>query len=323
MTARAVRPPLALLVRAARARNVRIALAVLTPSVLAGYLLLHHESVEAGAAVVGVADREWIVLGACCAVLTWCAATGCQLGALDAVVPVRRLFATQVASSFVSHVLPGGVGQVGLNARMLLRSGLTGEQVTSAVVLNALAGGVVHTAALLVLLAVAGAPAHLVNGTLLAILIAMLIATCAAAPVLLSRLGRRRTPLGAQARAVLDHGRAALRDPRRATLLVGGSGAILVLHIVTLIAVLHALHQSAPLTAVAVIYLACSAVGAAFPGPGGFGGFDLLLASALISSGIAASYAAGTVIAYRALTVWLPMLPSAVTLLVMVRRKIV
>jgi uncharacterized membrane protein YbhN (UPF0104 family) len=298
-------------------------LGLMTPVVLVGYLALHRASVEAGAAAVGAADDEWVLLGLLCAALTWLAATSCQLGAIDGSVPVGRLFATQVASSFVGHVLPAGVGQVGLNLRMLRRSGLSSEQALSAVALNAAAGAVVHIAALLVLLAMLGPPVHLVNATLLAVIIGAMIAVGVAAAIVLTRLRDRPGAFTGRVVASLAHLRGALRRPRRASLLFGGSIALPALHIATLMAVLHALGQPAPAAAVAVIYLASSAAGAFVPGPGGFGGFDVLLASALISSGLTAGLAAGTVIAYRGLTVWLPMVPSAATLVVLLRRKIV
>lgn len=306
----------------ARTRQLRIGIAALTPLVLVGYLVIHRASVDAGTDALSAADRDWIVLGGCCAALTWLAATGCQLGAIDGSVPVRRLFATQVASSFLSHVLPAGVGQVGLNVRMLRRAGLSAEKVVGAIALNTAAGAVVHTVALLGLLAVVGAPGHLVNGTLLTVLIIAVVVGSAASCALV-RLGRGPTRLGTRARTALKHIRAVLNEPRRATLLIGGSAAILLLHITALVAVVHALHQPTSVATVAVIYLACSAVGAALPGPGGFGGFDVLLASAFVGIGMTAGLAAGAVIAYRTLTVWLPMLPSAVTLLVMMRRRIV
>jgi uncharacterized membrane protein YbhN (UPF0104 family) len=306
-----------------RVRRLQIVLAAVPPTLLLGYLILRRASIEAGTDAISVASRGWIALGACCAVLIWLATTGSQLGAIDGSVPVGRLFATQVASSFVSHVLPAGTGHVGLTVRMLRRAGLSSEQVASAVVLNAGVGAAVHLVALLGLLAAVGAPAHIVNPSLLVALLIVLVLIASALPFALIRISHRMTPRGDRARAAVEHLRSVVGRPRRAALLVGSTAAALLLHVAAFAAVMHALHQDLPLTTVAVIYLGCSAAGAALPGLGGVGGLDLLLVSALISTGMTGGAATGAVIAYRMLTVWLPLLPGAATLAVMVRRGIV
>lgn len=301
----------------------RIALALLTPLVLLGYLAAHHESVEAGASAISVADPGWILIGGCCAVLTWLAATACQLGAIDGSVPLPRLLATQVASSFVGHVLPVGVAQVGLNFRMLRRSGLTSEQAVSASLVSTAASAIVHVVTLVVLIGFVSSPMQIVSPAMLIAAIGGTLTVGLAAFVITNRLGRRATKVGAHARATVTHLCVVARCPRRGTLLWSGSIGILVLHITTLVAVLHALDQRASIVTVSLVYLAASAIGAIIPGPGGFGGFDVLLASALVASGLTGGYAAAAVIGYRALTVWLPLVPSAATFFVLLHRRIV
>lgn len=69
------------------------------------------------------------------------------------------------------------------------------------------------------------------------------------------------------------------------------------------------------------LLLASTAVGAV-PAPGGIGPVDAALVFTMVTFGAPMSLAAATVIGYRVLTVWVPLLPGALVLSIMVQRKI-
>lgn len=69
-------------------------------------------------------------------------------------------------------------------------------------------------------------------------------------------------------------------------------------------------------------YLAASAVAGAVPAPGGIGPVDAALVIALVVFGAPMTLATASVIGYRVLTVWLPLLPGAIVLSALVRRKV-
>jgi uncharacterized membrane protein YbhN (UPF0104 family) len=73
---------------------------------------------------------------------------------------------------------------------------------------------------------------------------------------------------------------------------------------------------------VAVAYLAAGIVAAAVPTPGGVGSLDAALVVALMTVGTSAAVATAAVLAYRLITVWLPLLPGALVLGALVRRKV-
>ncbi|MEU4087860.1 lysylphosphatidylglycerol synthase domain-containing protein, partial [Streptomyces aureus] len=57
-------------------------------------------------------------------------------------------------------------------------------------------------------------------------------------------------------------------------------------------------------------------------GPGGLGSLDAALALALTLAGAPGDAAASTVLGYRLLTVWLPLIPGLVALGVLIRRRV-
>src|SRR5882757_365109 len=294
-----------------------------SPLVLVGLLAWRWPTVDAGTDAMVRADRFWL-LGALAAVLlTWVAGSACQLGATSARLPVGRVFATQVAGSFVNHVLPAGVGVAALNLRMLRRCGLSRARAAGAVGLNAAAGFIVHAIALVALLLAVGSRTTRLDRTSVLAIAAGVVVVAAVIGVLATRASRRAGPFGEWIGRTLAQTGEVLAHPGRALLLWAGSAAVPALHILTLTAVVHALDQPAPIGTLAVAYLGASALAAIVPSPGGFGALDVALLAALTATGGTASAAAASVIGYRLITVWLPLLPGAATLLLLLHRRII
>lgn len=302
-------------------RRTRLALECVAPLVLVALIGWKWPTVSAGAVTMTRADGEWLIVAAVAAALTWIAASGCQVGSTTANLPLRRVFAVQVAGSFVNHVFPAGLGTAGLNMRMLRRCGLTRERAADAIALNLAAGMVLHIVTLCVLVTV---ELSLGRGAGALGLMFLIVMTALSVLVCLGWLASRRfAMLRERLRALLSQSREVLRRPSRAFLLWSGSAAIPALHILTLIAVLHSLDQSASVVVVALAYLSASAISALIPSPGGFGGLDVALATALTADGLPAKVAVSAVIGYRLITVWIPLIPAAGSFLVLVHRHAV
>jgi uncharacterized membrane protein YbhN (UPF0104 family) len=302
--------------------RLRIGLGLACPLVLIGVMVANWSAVAAGGNAMTRADGEWVVLAAVGVVATWVAGTCCQLGAVTARLPVRRVLATQVAGSFTNHVLPAGVGVAAVNLRMLRRAGLSRVDATGAVALNTAAGVIVHLCGLVVVLTLIPRPGQFDPPARIELLVPV-----AAALVVLGvwiwRSPTRTGPRRGSLRAGLAQARVVLRRPGRAVLLWLGSAAVPALHIAVLLAVLHSLSMPAPVAATTIAYLGASAVAAAIPSPGGFGSLDAALAAALTALGTPAGHAIAAVVGYRLLTVWLPLLPGAATFLLLLRRRLI
>jgi uncharacterized membrane protein YbhN (UPF0104 family) len=309
------------LLRNLLAIGVAVALVVL--------LVRHRGSLDAGTDSVTAADPAWLLAAAAGTLLLWTAGTVSQLGSVSAPLPVRQLFVVQVAATFANHVLPGGSGGMAVNVRFLQRCGLSRGAAVGAVALNLAAGTVTHVVVLLAALLLAprpliaalahddrpgppAAPWPLIAGAVL-VTLALL-------------LWLFRVPLARLLRGAVGHLTvlaAVLRQPRRAVQLWSGSLAVPVLHCLVLYAVLRSLDGSVSPAPVALAYLAASSVAALVPSPGGFGALDVTLVAGLVAVGTPSTVALATVLAYRLLTVWLPLLPGACVLAVLFRRGVI
>ena len=311
------------LARATLSVGIAVALIVL--------LVRHRALLDAGSDSVAGADSAWIGVAAAGTVLLWTAGTVSQLGSVRPRLPLFRLFAVQVAATFANHVLPGGSGGLAVNVRFLRRYGLSRGEAVGAVALNMMAGGVTHTVLLLVALVAApdaltaalgpGAPQRLAGHHPSWELAAVLAVPLA---VLAGWAARRWGP------GALRHVRdqlavlsAVVRTPRRAAQLWGGSLAVPMLHCLTLYAVLLSLGGGVRFLPVALAYLAASSVSALVPSPGGFGALDVALVGGLVAVGAPSATALATVLAYRLLTVWVPLVPGACVLAVLLRRRVI
>ena len=321
------------------AARAGIALAVAVAVVV--LLIRERTMLAAGSSSVFHADLVWLTSAAAGTLLLWTAGTVSQLGAIPARVPVRQLFAVQIAGTFVNHVTPAGVGGVAVNVRYLSRQGVPRAAAAGAVALNMAAGAVTHTALLVV--AVLLAPASLTavfsqGGPLLSGLVAHLrgtgplfalagVSLVVAAVWWMHRIAPttrgRWTRFVAHVTEQLAVLLAVLRTPVRAAQLWLGSIAVPVLHCLVLYAVLRSLGGTVPVLEVSVAYLIASSLSSLLPSPGGFGSLDIALVAALIAVGAPAAAALATVLAYRLLTVWLPLLPGACVLAVLLHRRVI
>jgi uncharacterized membrane protein YbhN (UPF0104 family) len=310
---------------------VRAGLAVGVAVALVVELVRHRALLDAGSDSVARADLAWIGLAAAGTVLLWTAGTVSQLGSVRPRLPLLRLFAVQVAATFANHVLPGGSGGLAVNVRFLRRYGLSRGEAVGAVALNMTAGGVTHTALLLAALVAApdaltaalgpGAPHRLADQPLSWELAAALAVPLAGVLVWAARRWGARAVR--HVRAQLSVLATVVRTPRRAAQLWSGSVAVPVLHCLTLYAVLLSLGGGVPFLPVALAYLVASSVSALVPSPGGFGALDVALVAGLVAVGTPSATALATVLAYRLLTVWVPLVPGACVLAVLLRRRVI
>jgi uncharacterized membrane protein YbhN (UPF0104 family) len=302
----------------------------------------HWSTVSAGAAGLARADSAWLVVAAIGTASIWVAGTITQIGSMSLRPPVGRLLAVQVAASFANHVLPAGSGGMGINIRFLRRHGLGSGAAVGSVGLNSLVGMVTHVLLLVVAVAVSPSLARGIQvpgswrdtasraagpaGWVLLGLCGVLLAGALVAslrPVWRRRLAGRVTAVGRRAAEELRGLWGVLRDPYRAAALWLGSLCTPLLHAVILYAVLRSLGVAVTVGTAVVVYLVVSSLSAFVPSPGGIGALDVAMLAGLAAIGVTSAVALGAVVGYRLITVWLPLLPSAFVLAVLLRRRII
>ncbi|MDN3359433.1 lysylphosphatidylglycerol synthase transmembrane domain-containing protein [Actinomadura sp. DC4] len=304
--------------------------------------ITHRAAVDAGGSSLAGADGEWLAVAALATVAMWIAGTVSLLGTLPVRPPLGRVFAVQMAASFANHLMPAGSGAMAVNVRFLQRHGISRGAAVGAVGLNSLATGLTHLALLAGAVVVAPGTLHRLGarvprpaealphpGPGSALVIGALGALAVLALTLRGPrrwLGRRAVrPATALTRMAREMGelRAVLRHPGRAAALWLGSVALPFFHALILFSILRGLGVPMTIGTVVVVYLGVSSLAAVVPSPGGIGGLDVALVTGLVAAGASSTVAVGTVLGYRMITVWLPLLPAAGMFAVLLRRRII
>jgi glycosyltransferase 2 family protein len=105
-----------------------------------------------------------------------------------------------------------------------------------------------------------------------------------------------------------------VRRPRQALLLFAGAFGITAAYTLTFILCLHAFHAHISPAQAAAVYLGAAVVSAAAPTPGGLGAMEAALVAGLTHVGVNDGRAVTSVLAFRLLTYWLPILPGCLSL---------
>ncbi|MFF3914054.1 YbhN family protein [Streptomyces sp. NPDC001852] len=272
------------------------------------------------------ASWPWLLAAAGATCLTWVAAAFTRQGAVVQPLPKGRLLATQFAAASANHLLPTGLGAGAVNLRFMTVCGVPLARSSAALALYLLAECVGRLGLLAVLLltfpdALRLGPL-LPDGSGLPLLLgAAGLLLVAAAVVAVVRPLRAR--VYGFVRDALGEARSVHTRPARALALWGGSLAFPALQAAGLAAVGQALRLPVPVAHMVLAYLAATVAVALVPTPGGLGSVEAALIVALVAVGGPAAVATAVVLAYRIITVWVPLLPGALTLGALVRLKVI
>ncbi|MEI5525122.1 lysylphosphatidylglycerol synthase transmembrane domain-containing protein [Streptomyces brasiliscabiei] len=299
----------------------------LLPLALVLVVAVRHRSVlAAGFDQLATARWPWLVAAVGVTCLTWVAAAVTRQGALVERLPVRRLLATQFAAGAANHLLPTGLGASAVNLRFMMVCGVSAARSSAALALYLLAESVARVGLLLALLV--AFPRALRLGPLLPggtstplLVTAVAIGCCAVAAVFLVR--RLRAAVFGFLRTASGEARAVHARPTRVLALWGGSLAFPALQAGVLVTVGLALGLDIPVTHMALAYLAATVAVALVPTPGGLGSVEAALVVALVAAGGPTAVATAVVLVFRVITLWLPLLPGALTLGALVRLKVI
>ncbi|MFJ1602760.1 YbhN family protein [Streptomyces sp. NPDC088253] len=299
----------------------------LIPLALVLVVAARHRSVlMEGFGQLRSAEWPWLLAAAVATCLTWVAAASARQGAVMQRLPARRLLATQFAAGAANHLLPTGLGAGAVNLRFMTVCGVPLARSSAALALYMLAESIARLTLLVGLLIAFPGALHI--GSLLPsgatgplLLAAGVVLLAAVATLLLVR--RLRGAVFSFLRTALDEARSVHSRPARALALWGGSLAFPLLQAAGLTAVGQAMNLAVPPLHMALAYLAATAAVAMVPTPGGIGSVEAALIVALVAAGGPVAVATAVVLAYRIITVWVPLLPGALTLGALVRLKVI
>jgi len=299
----------------------------LLPLVLVAVVAVRHRDVlGAGFGHLATAKWPWLLAAAGATCLTWVAAAVSRQGAVVERLPRLRLLATQFAAGSANHLLPTGLGASAVNLRFMTVCGLPLARSSAALALYLLAevvGRLGLLAALLIAFPHALKLGGLVPDTALGPLLVGICVVLLAAAGALACVRRLRTTALSFLRTALGEARSVHMRPARALALWGGSLAFPALQAAGLAAVGMALGLPVPPWHMALAYLAATVAVALIPTPGGIGSVEAALIVALVAVGAPVTVATAVVLAFRIITVWVPLLPGALTLGALVRLKVI
>ncbi|GHH26745.1 lysylphosphatidylglycerol synthase transmembrane domain-containing protein [Streptomyces rubradiris] len=308
------------------ARSLRLVLCLVPVLFAVGWAAANRPVVCEGFRRLVAADPGWLAAGAGFTCLTWVAASCVRQGALPDPVPPRLLLASQFAAGAANHVLPGGLGAHAVTLRFLRGQGVPLERATASIGLYSLVKSVAKTLVLVVFLAASPARRRLgeliPDGRLLVALAAGVGGAVTVAGVLLAVVRPLRRPVTGLLRTAVSDARAVHARPCRVLALWGGAVAMPLVQAGALACVAASLGLGLPWEQVVLAHLAAGTAVGAVPAPGGLA-VDAALVWTLVAFGSSPAPATATVIGYRVLTDWAPLLPGALVLSGLIRRNVV
>jgi undecaprenyl-diphosphatase len=279
------------------------------------YVLLPQlASVDESVSALGSANWAWLAAAVLMSGVTYVAAAIGMLGGIREELPFVPTVEVALASSFVNRVTPANVGGMALNVRYMQKAGIPPAEAVTGVGLNVFAGGIVHVALLFVFFAWArrgdAAGFSVPGGSKALVVIPVLLAVLGV--VLATRFGRRfvRVRVLPAVRQSVHSIASVARSPLKMVALFGGSIGVTLAYIAALACTVVAFDGGLSFAQVGAVYLGASLLAAAAPTPGGLGAMEAALVAGLTGIGMDPAIAVATVLSYRLLTFWLPILPG-------------
>jgi len=254
----------------------------------------------------------WVPVAMVSMAVSFVGATWALLGFVPERIPFWRTFCAQVSLGFVRLVAPATVGTAAINIRLLTKAGVAGPLAAASVAANQV-GNVAVSIPLIIVLGLATgssvaaslepSPAMLaVIGAIVLLAALMLLVAPIRARALASwkEFAQRGLP------RLLD----VMGNPRKLAEALGG----IVLQATALVfcfyACLQAMGATVNIAALAVVQLVGNTVGTAVPTPGGLGAVEAALTAGVTAIGVSTGVAVSSVLLFRLVSFWLPILPG-------------
>jgi len=261
------------------------------------------------------ADVSWLPVALVTTALTFVFAAVALRAASSRPLPFGETVLAQLASSFANRLAPGSVGGLGVNERFLCHAGqLDNAQASTVLALNGLAGVIVHMTALVVvgIAAQGDASEHFHSPHRWELLVGFTVILVVAGIVW--RVPRLRSHIIPALKDGWAELRAIGKRPAEAAALFAGAVGITTSYAVTFYICLVALHAHISPAQAAFVYLGGAVVSSVAPTPGGLGAMEAALVAGLTHIGIHDGRAVASVLTFRLLTYWLPILPGYLSL---------
>jgi uncharacterized membrane protein YbhN (UPF0104 family) len=296
-------------------------LATLTLLVLALYLFKTHADIlRQSLRALDHAEFDWLL-----AALLLTGATFILAAAIYTALALKPLrypstLLVELASAFTNRLLPAGLGSLGLHGLYLYKQKHSAAQATAIVSVNNLLGITAHLFLLTLLICLRPEILHRFRTNIFhiqpwyVVVAILLLGLLGLVPPVRSKLVGFGNNLLVSFRAIRS---------RRVAVAMVLALLLTVTYTLILFCAAWSLKINLALPEIFVIFSLGMLAGTATPTPGGLVGAEAGLFAGFVAYGVNAPAAGAAVLLYRLYTYWLPLLPGAVTLLVVRGRKIV
>ena len=258
------------------------------------------------------ANWWWAILGLAVSALTYVGAAAALWACASGMVSFRNLMIMQLANTFAATTTPAGVGGLALSARFLQKNGVGALRATAAVALQQSVQVITHVVLLILFTVAAGTSAdlsHFVPKATVLYLIAGAALGLLGTFMLVPKLRRwLRTALRPRLKEVLGDLVELAREPKRLAVIVLGCAATTLGAALALWASVEAFGGGTTFVTVTVVTMIGGTLASAAPTPGGVGAVEAALIGGLAAFGVPAAVAVPSVLLYRVITCWLPVI---------------
>lgn len=266
----------------------------------------------------------WLIPLALFSIATYIAAAAIYVALADVPLKLREGTLVQLAASFMSKIVPGGIGATGLNLRYLTKAGLDKSEASALIVAQSTIGFISFIVPLLFILLVSNQSISSVfKFHIKAMIVVSVVIALAVAGLCITLIKRLRHKVAAFAIKFISQLRDVTTSPRELSLAFACSLAISIAYVACLFCALHAVQISLGVTTVIVVYATAMIAKSAIPAPGGLGPVEIAMSAALIGAGAQAGPAFAAVILYRLATFWLPVPFSVLAYRSIVAKKVI
>ena len=301
-------------------RLLRWAISLVLLLVAAVILAQNWDVVVRSAHAARDADAAWLVLALVLTGLTYWVAAAVYVRLAPHKLRYGQTVLIEISTAFVNRLLPSGIGGLGVHGLYLYRRKHTPAEATAVVTVNNLLGMGGHTTLLLLVLIFSPGSFETLqkhyhvsvnHWAYLAIFI-LLLAVFAARPL--------RTQIVSYAAKLLK----GIYKIRVIHILQALFFAVLLTSTYTsiLFACTHAVSLHLSVVHIFIVFSIGMLAGTAAPTPGGLVGMEAGLFAGFVGYGVSDALAGATVLIYRLITYWLPLLPGLIALGLARRQKL-
>lgn len=265
---------------------------------------------------------EWAMIGLVAVLATTIFASLVYKALVPKKLPLMRTIVIQIATYFTNRLLPSGIGGLGFNTLYITRqTGLSRTEAAAYATINNILGFVAFWLSALVAALISRSRVNLPGISMKAVLIVVVIgAGVVLASFLSAGIKKNILGFGGHMWGVLL---AMSKSPGRVALALTASMGITFSYVSILYCASRVVGVDVTVSQLFIAFVAGNAALSVSPTPGGLGAVEAAMTALLVSLGTGSSDALATVLVYRGLSYWLPIVPGFIAFKVATARKYV